>query len=202
MKNLLLLVSLHKYPIHAEADWRSKNMGKLICRTCRRIKRSKVYPGEIDVILSDYPGDIITGAIWWTGLRLFHVDFINQIRACFTGCIFGKCYGPDGNLVKDYVTCYSKDYIVVRGVEGSKYKICPECGVVDSIPGLAPHYIPRFYLTESRVYMDSSYDMYLDEDLALGLDLSRWKEYEFDTIPIRDDVLDGQHLPIDPPLSE
>ena len=201
MKNLLRLVSLSEDPTHATAEWRSQAIGTIFCPMCHNIKNS-VYPKSIDLILEDIPDNSIHDPIWWVGISIFHIGLIEQIVPYFLDYVLGKCFDSDGNLVNDYVTCYSKDYIVVRGVEGSKYKICPECGVVDSIPGLAPHYIPRFYLTESRVYMDSSYDMYLDEDLALGLDLSRWKEYEFDTIPIRDDVLDGQHLPIDPPLSE
>lgn len=197
MKNLVRVVSNHPESVHTTREWLQKAYGTILCPECNSISQSQ-FPRQIDIVLSKHPDHRITGGVWWTSVRTFHRDFINQICEHISDFVTGKCFDRDGMLIEEYVTCYSKNYIVVRGRAGSNYGICAQCNTVNS-QGNAPHYIPRFYLTDSRIYMDSSCDMYLDEELSLELDFSSWPDAELDVIPVRDELADGVHLPIDPP---
>jgi hypothetical protein len=197
MKNLMKLCSNHPDPIHAANDWRKDAKGTLFCPRCSRIYR-RLYPKPINVVLKRHPGNRISAGVWCTGIRIFHSDFLEQIKDYLQDFILGKCYDANGKLIEDFMTCYHKKYLVIRGVAGSTYTICPACNEVGPIPGDFPHYIPRFYLTDSKIYQNSSCSMLLDEELVKQLDVSYWPDAEFDTIPIRDNPIDGQVLPIDP----
>jgi hypothetical protein len=197
MKNLKMVCSNHPDPIHSTGEWRRKAYGSILCKECHLLNRN-IFPEPIDVTLNERPQFRITGGVWWTGVRIFHKSFLEQIKEKIEDFVIGRCFDKDGNLITDFVTCYSKDYIVIRGQKGSKYEICNECNTISPIPGINPHYIPRFYLTNSLIYMDSDCSMYIEENLAKKINFTPWTDLEFETIPIIDKPVDGQILPIDP----
>jgi len=134
------------------------------------------------------------------GIRTFHRDFIDQIRDHLADFALGRCFDPQGNLIEEYVTCYSRDYFVTRGNKKSQYRTCPSCDTTYNDGWEGRQYVLRSYLTDAQVYMDVFCSMFLDEDLALQLDFSAWPDLELDPIAIRDKPIDGQQLPCDKPL--
>jgi len=200
MENLLILISSHPDPIHATKQWRKQARGGILCPECTSIRRSQ-FPTPVDIVLRERPEQTICEPIWWTGVSIFHRDFIEQIRKHMGRFTFGKCFLEDGTVVEEYVTCYSRDYIVIRGTAESEYGICSTCGTTTSM-GHFPHCIPEFYLKYGPIYQDGSGNMLIDEALFCEMELSPWRGlFEFDRIPVRPEPLDGQHLPIDPPMS-
>jgi hypothetical protein len=101
----------------------------------------------------------------------------------------------DGQVLDDYVTLYSRQYILIRGNKQSKYVVCSECGTVRPHGWHGRQYVLRSYLTESRVYQSPFNELCIDEELALKIDFSSWPDVDLETIEIRDEPMDGQELP-------
>jgi len=110
MRKLLEICSNHPDPIHATRQWRRQAKGSVICFECNKVLRNR-FPQPIDVVLREYPAHSIGGPVWWTGVWVFHLRFIEQIREHMTRFTFGRCLLEDGTVVEEYVTCYSRDYI-------------------------------------------------------------------------------------------
>lgn len=129
--------------------------------------------------------------------RIFHLDFIEQIKPYMKGFVFGKCYLPDRTIVKEYVTCYTKDFVILRGAPGSSYIQCEQCKTVVGSPK-GPAYVLRSSLKDHRVYQDAIQSLYIDEELAMSIDFSRWPRTELEQIAIRDRPIDKVRLISDP----
>jgi hypothetical protein len=177
-------------------EWRRFESENYYCRkeTCCKLDRSR-FPEPIDVVIKALPkGKYLREGVFNSRADVYHVDFINQIRPYMEGFVFGKCFLADGSLVKDYVTCYSKDFIVIRGALGSKYIECAECGNVVDHPAKEPQYVLRRYLKGKKVYQSVTQCLFLDEELAMKLDFSPWVKTELEPIPICDKPVDRRRL--------
>ena len=109
----------------------------------------------------------------------------------------GKCHLPNGQIIEEYVTCYTNTYIIERGDARSQYEICDTCGSITPIGWRGRQYTLRSYLTDAVVYEDAFNNLYIDEELALQLDFSPWPDADLETIEVREEPMDGQKLPCD-----
>jgi hypothetical protein len=197
MNKLVKIMTNHPDPVHATSEWRWKFKGKLLCSECLRINCSG-FSQTFDVVLENHPGHRIEGGVWDTGINIFHVNFIEQLYDYLSEYTIGRCLDKSGKVISDYVTCYGKSYILVRGDKKSKYWTCKTCGAIAQSGWSGPQYVLRSYLSDSRIYQDASCRMFIDEELASQLDFSPWPDAELEPIAIRDEPIDGQVLPIDP----
>jgi len=198
MKYLFEINSNHPDPVHATISWRTNAEKNILCLACKKIRPSW-YPRPIDVVLKDVSSHIIMGGVWWVGINIFHTKFIEIIKEYLTDNVLGKCHNTKGNIIDEYLTCYSNKIIVVRGDKKRKYRVCPECGSILSHAPRRKKYILNTYLSDARIYQDGISYMYIDEELAMNIDFSPWPDAELEPIEVRDEPLDGQHLPGDPP---
>jgi hypothetical protein len=194
---LIEISTNHPDPVHATPAWRHKAYGTVLCHECHRIDRKK-FPLPCDVVLLNHPGNRIISGIWYTNIEIVSAKFIEQLSEYLTGFALGKCLTPKGDVIDEYVTCYGKDYLIVRGDKRNQYKICGTCNMISSGGWDGPRYILRSYLRNTYVYQSSCGSIFLDEKLAIKLDFSPWPDSELIPIAIRDEPLDGQVLPIDP----
>jgi uncharacterized C2H2 Zn-finger protein len=196
---LLQLISNNPRPVHTTGQWREqKGEGKIYCPKCSSLYRRR-FPQPIDIILSHQPEGTIGGAVYFTAISVFHRIFIEQIREHLPEKEFsiGRCFSVEGDLIKDYVTCYSRKYLIVHGGKGTEYEVCPVCDSVRRMKFTRPANIPRIYLSDARVYMDRSCNMFFDEELALGLDYSPWPGAKFQAYPVEENILDKEGFPDD-----
>lgn len=202
MKALVEVTSNHPDPVLATVAWRKAVSGTIFCPQCCKINRA-CFPRPIDVVLQKRPDHRITGGVAFAGVRTFHRDFIEQIRGHLCGVVLGECFEPTGKIIEEYVTCYNNrnDWVLVRGNRKSEYRTCPTCDAIWPNGWEGSQYVLRSYLTDARVYMNNFSSMFLDEDLAIELDFSPWPDAELEPIAIRDEPIDGQHLPCDPPVA-
>lgn len=179
-------------------EWRQCEKGKYSCKTCQKLNRNGIYPKPVDVAIDEKPASepIVIGVFFSFG-DLYHINFIDQIRSYMTQFVFGKCYLPDGSLVKNYVTCYSKNTIVIRGKKGARYYQCNECKSVTG-PLNPPHYTLHMYLDGSGVYQDAIQTLYLDEWLVDEIDFSPWPDMILEPIEVKDEFVDQRRLICDP----
>jgi hypothetical protein len=195
MRTVLRVVSKGDCAPNAQHRWLEQARGRILCSYCGKINRA-LYPDPINIGLTEVPDGTLTH-VWYIGIRVFRRDFIRRLEPHMTDYVLGKCYDENESLIRSYVTCYMQKYIVVRGQKGSDYELCPECNAVRS-SGTAPHYVPLSYVKDGLVFMDSSCNIYIDYELCRKLKLDDIRDVEFDTIPVQERVVDGQHLPIDP----
>jgi len=185
--------------LHTTKEWLRYERDNYKCKNkeCYRLDRSK-FPGPIDTVIKKTPKQkmICSGVAFSMG-RIFHLDFIEQIKPYMKRFVFGKCYLPDRTIVKEYVTCYTKDFVILRGAPGSSYIQCEQCKTVVGSPK-DPVYVLRSSLKDRRVYQDAIQSLYIDEELALNIDFSRWPRTELEQIAIRDRPIDKIRLISDP----
>ena len=196
MNSLIEISTNHPNPVISPSLWRHAEFGKTLCADCHRVDRTK-YPRSFDVKLEEYPHHVITGSVWDIGVKIFHIDFIEQIKPYLAHYVLGKCYDEKNKLIKQYVTCYGRDYIVARGNKQSNYYVCKSCGAVSSSGWHGMQYTLREYLSDPLIYQNVSCSMFIDDDLALKLDFSAWPDAVLEPIAIKDEPMDGQCLPCD-----
>lgn len=175
-------------------NWLALNSGKAYCQSCAMVNRRN-FPVPFDLTLSNIPEHQIAGHVFSTGFHIYNKMFIDQIKEYIGDFTIGKCFSTDDELVDEYVTLYSKRYILIRGNKKSKYETCKKCGTVSSPYWYGRRYVLRSYLTESRVYQSPFNDLCIDEELALEIDFSPWPDVNLETIEIRDEPMDEQEPP-------
>ena len=181
-------------PIHATKEWLKNNQG--YCHKCESII-SNMFPEPIDVSIKHDPKDRFYSWIWFTGISIYHIDFIAQIKPYLNNFVFGKCFDSAGDLIKNYVTCYTDKTIFVRGSKNNVF-ICDKCGCIKGSRS-EPYYILDYCLYDSYIFQNSVTRMYLTEEVVNSIDMARWPDFDIEKISIVDTPLDGVHLPCDPP---
>ena len=200
MKRLFRITSNHPDPTHATNQWRSQASGSVVCPQCCKLLPSW-FPRPIDIQLSEFKENSITGGVAFAGVRTFHREFIRQVFDYLTDdFVLGRCFDEAGGLVEEYVTCYTRRPILIRGNKNSEYRTCPACKAIWPNGWEGKQYILRSYLSDARIYQNYSSTMFIDEELSEQLDFSLWDDVDSAPIDIRDEPMDGQHLPCDSPL--
>ena len=197
VKHLIEISTTISDPIHATKRWRDEERPRLVCPQCESIRRD-LYPAPLNVELKRWPSLRLCDHVVLAGMDIFHLDFISQIREHLTNFVLGKCFGPDGRLIEEYVTCYTRTRIVVRGAKGSEYRICNTCGAIPS-GYMEPRHVLSSYLYGASVYQDYHTALLVDEAIIQSLDFSKWPDAELQKTEIREEPLDEQNLPCDPP---
>ena len=198
MRKLVEISTKSEDPVHADEDWVIESVGKILCPDCKSVMPSW-YPNPVDVRLRSLPEVFILNAICWIGVELIHKKFFQQISEYFSDQIIGKCFDSNNNLIKDYVTCYTKkkSCIVVRGTENVKYFICSRCGAITGGPWPGREYLLSYQIRDDNIYQDHSSTLYLKEELVEKLSFANWKDVELIKIPIRQASLNQKYLPCD-----
>ena len=189
----------HKDPCPPDRKWLKSVKGKIYCPKCNKILVNKDI-GSFDTILgfNPPPGHRIQGGLSWVGICIYHIDFILQIQKYINeyGYVLGKCFDPAGNLVPEYVTCYTSRYVIQRGNKDTKYKRCEECSAIEQLDWWhGRQYLTKKSLHDRKIVQNIDGDLYLSEDLYRTLDFSPWPDAAFDKIAIFDKPVDGQNFP-------
>lgn len=192
------LTSNHPDRVREDPEW-SLEFPPGFCPWCRNIDRSR-YPAPVDVGILEIPERITCGIVYPFGAYVFCASLVERLHEDLvaSGFVFGKCLDSDGDVIEDYVTCYPKDYIVLRGNAATKYYICEECGAVDSTVHGFP-YVLRRQLTDATIYQRTSGRVYVADEIAMDVDWGQWPDLELRLTRILDKPIDGQRLPGDPP---
>lgn len=197
MNTLFELSTNHPDAALESREWLSTTWNEIRCQKCNGIGKSW-HPRPIDVILAEHPGHKVCCFACNANFRIFHVDYIEQIRPYIFSYVIGNCLLPNGKIIKEYVTCYTDKRILIRGEKKTRYGKCQVCGGLSCIP-IGAKYTLRSYLTDAKIYQDYFSTHYIDEDLAMDIDFSPWPDAELEPIEIHDEPLDGHYLPCDSP---
>jgi len=191
---LVKLISNHADPVLADSDWGEAARGAELCRTCKTIDRSR-YPHAVEIVVRAIPRGLHFGAVAQTGVHIFHRRFIDEIRPYLDGYVTGECRDAGG--LTDFVTCYARNYLVLRGGANTTYPMCSLCGSVFWYLGRKPYVLARD-LTNQRVYQDVQCFMILDEEVVRAVDWKQYRDHMLIPVGVRETPLDGRRLPGDP----
>jgi len=187
----------------ATREWRIYQKEHYRCKVqqCQKLDSKRIYPKPVDLTIDGISWgktEPIVIGVFYGCSDLFHINFIDQIRSYMEGFIFGKCFLSDGSQLNNYVTCYSKDTILIRGSQGTVYNECSQCMSVSCTPK-EPRYTLKMYLKGCGVYQDAIHTLYLDESLVDKIDFSPWPDVVLEPIEVRDEPVDQRRLICDPP---
>ena len=186
--------STHGYlepePVFLYEEWLDTAYEKGLCPECHCIDR-RFYPQNFEVVLDDVPEGQVSALIENTGITIWRRDFLGILSEYMDGFIFGDVYLSDGTFLEDYATCYSKDYIILRGNIQSRYYRCSTCGTVTSKVKPGPQYVLRRYIKDSLVYQDAYCRMFLTEEIARSLNMDDFENVGLEPILVRDIPPDG-----------
>lgn len=190
------LECLQPEPVFADADWLEHVLGSRLCPNCRCVNRS-TYPEPLNVTLANPPEAQTAALVELTNVMIWRKDFIVEKLGLRRDFVFGECSLPDGTVIEDYVTCYRQNYIVARGGQNSKYRICSKCGVVISEVRTGLEYILERYLSDSSVFQDALCRFFLAPEVAFPHNYKHWEDVTLKAINIREEPNDGLTLPGD-----
>lgn len=192
--------------IIADGNWVRSVEGNGVCPLCLRINRG-LFPRPIDVVLNTHPRQGQPCAdIEGMTIRIWHRQFLSRIQDHLDDFSLGHCWFQDGTELADYATCYSRQWIVVRGNRYSSYDICSGCGAISSRSTPGPEYILRRYLSSNKVYQDSGGMLYFTPEIAERFKFRGWsyeelheaEDYLFlEPVSVRSKPADDQTLPGD-----
>lgn len=187
---------LQPEPVLADSTWMGQALGRELCPNCRCVNRV-AYPQPLNVTLAKPPEGQTAALVESTNVVIWRKDFIAEKMGCRRDFIFGKCSLAGGSCIEDYVTCYRRDYIIVRGGHTSKYRMCPECGTVISDVRTGAEYILERYIGNNDVFQDALCKLYMAADIAFPHDYKRWNDVTLTAINVRKEPADGKVLPGD-----
>ena len=190
----------------AAQEWLAQSDNGL-CPVCLHVERS-FYPRPFDVVLERLPESLYEesmismrhASLFFANIdfTIWRRDFIDVIKDELNEFSFGHCLLPDGTIIEDYVTCYSPEYLIIRGNKQSRYQICPRCRCIASEIHNSPHYILSQYLKKGPAFQDSKGGLYLScEDQKQYSLLLKSFNVSLDLVVVRDIPVDGQILPGD-----
>lgn len=202
---LSIINSRHPDPVLPDLDWlRSTFIPTMKCPECNRVDRSH-FPSPLNVCLERDPGvdgSRLTGHISRTSITIYHLALIEQLRPYLSDYVLGTCRLQSGKVIDQYVTCYKKDFTIFRGNKIANYYTCKSCPLISlNTAGQRRQYVLRKDLTDARVYQNASTWLYLDKELAAGIDWSAWPDAELYDVEVIDKPFDKYRLPGDPDWS-
>ena len=127
MERLVKVNSALEESVFPTRQWIESEKGKSRCSSCGTVNRSR-FPEPFDMVLSVKPDHRISGNFF--RIMIYHRYFADQIRDYLEDFSLGKCVLADGQILDEYVTLYSRGYILIRGNKKSEYVVCNECGTV------------------------------------------------------------------------
>lgn len=183
--------------ISPDLEWCRQAQGRSVCKQCSCVDR-RFYPMPVDIVLKDVPREDQTSVLVdTTNITIWKKEFVERLSQYQNGFTLGRCFTPDGKIIGDYVTCYLKRCITIRGNRQSRYQLCPACGAIISHVEPGPRYVLEKELDNSRVYQDALCRFYVTEDVVDDFE-EPMEDVAFDGVSVRQQPADGQQLPGDP----
>ncbi len=174
------------------------NDGDFLC-ACNGVSRQ--FEGEsVELVFRTRPKCTILSAFpaISVGICLLHILKIYGFEP-----IEGPVYAKKSRiLVKTHRSIYvrSKDAVLLRGGIGSKYRLCPDCGMMwNRVAGEGVLAIPRcFVLGKHVLFIDARSQLAVSEEVAEAIRDAQIDGIRLDEIPLVDSPKDGLTLPGDP----
>jgi len=145
----------------------------------------------MDAYIQEEPLGISSGDVYILCLGVMKRRLFHELGMDSLGFAVGYCFGPDGQVISDYLTWYSRNYITLRGEAGSSYRQCAMCGFLFSLGAEGELYLLRQEFADRPVLQDEIGDAYVIPALADTIDWRNYPDITLFRFPIRDAPLDG-----------
>jgi len=176
--------------VYPDMSWLSNVNSSGICPLCKCINRQR-YPAPADVMIERSPNEDQTSVlIETTNITIWKKDFVEKLSLYRDGFAIGKCFTSDGRILDDYVTCYLRKCITIRGNKQSRYQLCQSCGAIISNVEPGPKYVLEKELDGSRIYQDALCRFYVTEDVVDDFDEPQ-EDLAFNAVSVRNTPAEG-----------
>ncbi len=175
--------------ILADSRWFKGLSSDIRCPMCGTLKREK-YPLSMDAYVQGILPSISMGQVSILGLGVMKKQLFQELGMDAIGFAVGNCIGPDGQVIPDYLTWYSRDYITLRGEAGSSYRRCAMCGFLFEDAEGDPYVLTQD-CADRPVLQNENGDAYIIPALADAIDWRKYPDITLFRFPIRDVPRDG-----------
>lgn len=195
--------------VRALNAWAKEHREGVVCTECLKLKRD-LFPRRIDILLSELRKGTSYGVVAYFKIAAIHQTMLDFLGPRLPECCLGKCLWKDGSPIPDYHSIYFRDYILLRSGANSRnynHKVCGTCGLITSCSD--DTYVLKAELPTGKAFQDAACFLYLSESLARDFPWKNFRDLEPVEIPIRDEPLPDDPVPVRPyverkvsPLSE
>ena len=183
------LESLTMHPCELTSDAYAEANRTWCCQGC-----SSPKPGVeiVEARLVEEPRDPPLNAVAACFLPIAYRPFLERFprdivaRDLHTGPV----YGPDGRLLRDWVTFRGRKRVFVRGSKHATARKCPECGR-DIYFAMGKKYLSPSPPDDTTLFESDGCGLVLAFEVFRTLDLGKWKKLEVCKLKILDPPPDG-----------
>lgn len=160
--------------------------------SCKGCYHPKPDVKALDAHIMDNVLDGQLNCVWGYALPLARKTFLlrfgeDRVRQCL---YIGKVFGPDGELMEDWVTYRGKHSLIVRGTQDAGYRVCDQCGRNVYAAG------PRRYLYPAphegiEMFQSQSCGLIVPEDIVKELRIGKAQGFRMAKLPVLSQPLDG-----------
>lgn len=198
-EKLIEVVSKHDYNcVRAVLAWAKKQRGGIVCPKCEKLKRS-IFPARIDVPLSELQRGTSYDVAAYFMIGVICERMLDFLSAYLPVHSLGDCVWEDGSAIPDYRSIYFRDYIMLRSGARSRnynHNVCGTCGLVSSRSNDV--YFLRSELPPAHVFQDAICCLYVSQTVAAVFPWKQFRDLKPVEIPIRDEPLADDPVPVRP----
>jgi hypothetical protein len=161
-----------------------------LCRGCLTpAKDSKAIDARIQELTpNDPPLNFINGC----SLGVITKDCLKEIGAALVerDLYVGRLYGPDGELIPDWVTFRGREPIIVRGSKNVSHRRCADCGRIVYF-GMGKPYLYPMPAEYVDIFDSGCGGLVLREYVFSRLNLRNWRGVTIDQLPVVEEPADS-----------
>ncbi|MBS0190195.1 MAG: hypothetical protein U0573_01580 [Phycisphaerales bacterium] len=178
--------------ITASKEWaRDHGFGKIICPECtKRLPSFQTAPIEPWLIV--LPGRQSVNSVYHGGCIAIRNDLAAVLRAHMPHFTWGRCFTAAGKLIETHQTCFTREYLWIRGNKESNYRgRCKLCGQPQYAHAGHPMVLRQDLLPRVQVYNGPRKELLVAKELADKIDWSPFKDIELFRVVEVDQPMDG-----------
>lgn len=109
----------------------------------------------------------------------------------FRDLYIGQVLKRNGTPVEGLVTFRGKRSLLVRGSKNVSYRQCPECGNQLYFSMIGDRYLHGLPPRGADLFESQLWGLIFSDEIAKGLDLTRWERVTHEVLPVHDIPVDG-----------
>ena len=148
---------------------------------------------ELDATLQAAPSDKPINFVQGCGLGVAYKPFLDRfpIDVVSRELYIGRVFGPDGQLLPDWVTIRGKNRLIVRGTAHAGVRKCDQCGR-DVYFAIGKKYLyPRPPDFVTIFESSGGGGIVVLESLLETIDVAGWRTLDIEVLPVVDEPADG-----------
>lgn len=187
-----LLYSQSMHPLEMVDEQYKQALQTWLCPAC---KSPRPGTGAIDVTVENQGirNRAALNLVMGSGIPIARREVLLSLgpERVFRDLYIGQVLKRSGTPVEGLVTFLGRRSLLVRGSENVSYRQCTECGNQLYFSMIGDRYLHGLPPRGSDLFESQLYGLIFSDEIAKGLDLTRWECVTHEVLPARDTPSDG-----------